>query len=102
MKLYRYLANGEGVWSAGKRLLPKALVGEANQNRAWLKKPELSDGNYRFWLKELGKEQYEQTLYKTHQKYLPNITVEEKDENELGEVAYEDEFQVVERLWPTK
>lgn len=37
MKLYRYLTNGEGVWSAGKRLLPLKLVDEANQNRAWLK-----------------------------------------------------------------
>lgn len=98
MIVYRYLANGDGVWSAGKRLLPAELVGEANQNRAWLAKPELPDGNYRFWLTELGKDKYEQTLYKTHQKYLPDITVEEKDRKELGKIIYEDEFQLVETV----
>ena len=98
MKLYRYLTNGEGVWSAGKRLLPADLVEEANKNRSWLSKPELPESNYRFWLTELGKEKYQQTLYQTHQKYLPSITLEEMDRDSIGETVYEDEFQVVEKL----
>jgi len=98
MKLFRYLTNGEGVWAAGKRLLPPGLVEEANRNRAWLKKPSLPEGNFRFWLTELGREKYEQALYKTHQKYLPNITLEEKDKKDIMNIAYEDEFQVVEEM----
>ena len=98
MKIYRYLTNDEGVWSAGKRLLPAELVEKANRNRAWLIKPQLAEGNYRFWLTGKGKNKYELTLYKTHQKYLPNITLEERDCSELVNIAYEDEFQVVEEI----
>jgi len=83
-----------------QRLLPPELVDEVNQNRAWLKKPNLPEGNFRFWLTELGKEKYKQTLYKTHQKYLPNITLEEKDKEDIMNIAYEDEFQVVEEVTP--
>lgn len=97
-RVYRYTTEGEGVWSAGKRLLPDELVDEANKNRAWLKKPDISEGNYRFWMTELGKETYEQTLFKTHQKYLPDIKLEEMLRAELGDVVYEDKYQVVERL----
>src|SRR3989344_4045170 len=96
--LYRYTTNGEGIWSAGKRLLPPELIDEANANRAWLTKPELPEGNYCFWLTEQGKEKYEQTLYRTHQKYLSNIQLESKDKASLGTIIYEDEFQVVEQI----
>ena len=40
-KLYRYTTNREGVFSSGKRLLPKELVDEVNQNRKWLVRPNL-------------------------------------------------------------
>lgn len=96
MKLYRFFTNEEGVWSAGKRLLPQNLVEEANQNRSWLNKPDLPDGNYRFWLTELGKDKYEKTLFKTHQKYLPDIKIDEIEKESLDQIAYEDEFQIVE------
>lgn len=93
--LYRYMTHGEGVWSAGKRLLPPELVDEANKNRAWLTKPALPLGEYRFYMTNKGKEKYEDTLYKTHQKYLPDITLEGIPREKIGEVVYEDEFQVV-------
>lgn len=58
-KLYRYTANGEGIWSAGKRLLPEDLIEEAWEARKWMPKPQLPDGDYRFYLTEKGKEKYE-------------------------------------------
>jgi hypothetical protein len=98
MKLYRYTTNGEGVWSAGKRLLPKELIDEANKSRTWLAKPNLPEGNYQFWLKESGNEKYLNTLYKTHQKYLPNITCHDKEVGDDSKIIFEDEYQVVEEL----
>lgn len=94
-KLYRFTTNGEGVWSAGKRMLPQELVEEANENRKWLPKPNLPEGEYRFYMKEKGKVQYENTLMKTHQKYLPNIICEEVEPLSIGDVVYEDEWQAV-------
>jgi len=94
-KLYRYTTNGEGVWSAGKRLLPQELLAEANENRKWLIKPTLPEGEYRFFMTEAGKNKYEQTLLHTHNKYLPNIVCEEIDPKNIGPVVYEDEYQVV-------
>ncbi|MBP7134093.1 hypothetical protein KBA73_02650 [Patescibacteria group bacterium] len=96
-KLYRYTANGEGIWSAGKRLLPEELVDEAWENRKWMPKPQLPDGEYRFFLTEKGRKKYEETLLNTHKKYLSNIQLEEVDQSNVGEVVYEDEWQVVSR-----
>jgi hypothetical protein len=96
---YRYTADGEGVFSAGKRLLPKHLIEEANEARQWLPKPNLpSDGMYRFYLTLKGKEQYEKTLLKVHRKYLKNIKTEEaiiKVIKNFGSIVYEDEWQIV-------
>ena len=64
MKLYRYTTNEEGVWSAGKRLLPDNLINEAFEQRKWMKKPKLPNGEYQFFLTEKGKEQYEKNLTK--------------------------------------
>ena len=58
-------------------------------------KPELPDGEYRFFLTKQGKEQYENTLLNTHKKYLSHIKCEEVDPSQLGEVVYKDEWQVV-------
>ena len=64
--LYRYTTEGEGVFSAGKRLLPNELVAEVLERKKWLKKPELKEGNYRFYLTKKGKKMYEKTLlYRT-------------------------------------
>jgi len=93
--LYRYTSNNEGIWSAGKRLLPEDLIDEANENRKWLLKPQLPAGDYRFYLTEKGKEQYEKTLLKTHKKYLPKIKIEEINPLTIGKIVYEDEWQVV-------
>lgn len=97
-KLYRYTTNGEGVFSAGKRLLPEELIDEVNQNRKWLVKPNFQKGNYRFYLTKKGKETYEKTLMSSHKKYLPNIKLEVINRSKLGKIIYEDEYQVVEEL----
>ncbi len=97
-KLYRYTTNGEGVFSAGKRLLPEGLINEVNWNRKWLKKPNLEDGNYRFYLTKKGKEIYEKSLLLSHIKYLPNITLEVINRNAIKNIVYEDEHQLVEEL----
>lgn len=94
-KLYRYTANGEGIWAAGKRLLPPELVDEAWEQRKWMPKPQLPEGEYRFFLTAKGKEQYEKTLLNVHKKYLSNITSEEVDRSSIGTVVHEDEWQVV-------
>lgn len=99
MKLYRYTTDGEGVWSAGKRLLPATLVEEASANRAWLVKPQLPKGEYRFYLTEKGKEQYERTLLNTHRKYLAHISCEEIDSAHVESIVYEDTYQVVAKAW---
>ena len=96
--LYRYTSNGEGVWSTGKRLLPEHLVDEANEARKWLIKPNLPEGNYSFYMTEKGKDMYEKTLLKVHQKYLSNIKCEKYSFDEViknSEIAYEDENQLV-------
>ena len=94
--LYRYTTKGEGVFSAGKRLLPEHLVEEVLEAKKWLKKPNLPEGEYRFYLTKKGKEKYEKTLLLSHNKYLPDIKIEEIDSSKLKRVVYEDEYQVVE------
>ncbi len=95
MKLYRYTSRGEGIFSAGKRLLPEAFIDEALVARAWLLKPVLPPGEYRFYLTERGKERYEATLLLVHKKYLEDIACEVVEESALGEVVYRDADQVV-------
>lgn len=97
-KLYRYTSNGEGIWSAGKRLLPTDLIDEAFEQRKWMPRPELPNGNYRFLLTEKGKEQYKKTLLKVHKKYLPNIKCEEINHSDIDAIVYEDEWQVVVKI----
>ena len=94
-KLYRYTSNKEGVYLIGKRLLPTHLVEEVNEARKWLLKPQLPEGEYRFFLTENGKEKYESTLLPVHQKYLTNIECQEVDPAKIGVIIYEDEWQVV-------
>lgn len=97
MNLYRYTTNGEGVWSAGKRLLPENLVEEAFEQRKWMPKPTLPGGEYIFYLTEKGKEQYEKTLLNVHKKYLTNIQCEDVGEFDESRAVYQDEWQVVVR-----
>ncbi len=96
-KLFRYTSKGEGIFSAGKRLLPSDLVEEAWENRKWLPRPQLPSGEYRFFLTEAGKQKYEDTLLHTHKKYLEDIRCETIDPATIGEIIYEDEWQVVGR-----
>lgn len=100
MNIYRYTTNGEGVWSAGKRLLPLELVDEVNENRKWLIKPNLPEGKFRFWLTEEGKEKYLSTLYATHIKYLENIELHMDSLENLNKdkIVYQDDYQIVEEL----
>ena len=78
--------------------MPPELVDEAWKQRKWMPKPELPEGDYRFYLTEKGREQYEKTLLNTHKKYLPNIKSEEVDAAKIGEVVYEDDWQVVAKV----
>ena len=94
-KLYRYTSNGEGIWSAGKRLLPENLVKEVLEAKKWMPKPELPPGEYRFYLTEEGKGEYEKTLLLVHKKYLTNIECVQIDMSTLGDVVYSDKWQVV-------
>jgi hypothetical protein len=94
-KLYRYTSQGEGVWSAGKRLLPEHLAAAALEQRKWMPKPVLPDGDYVFYLTTKGKEQYEKTLLTIHSQYLPHILCQEIDSRTIGSIVYEDEWQIV-------
>jgi len=101
--VYRFTAKTgenkrEGVWSVGKRLLPPELVEEANANRAWLNKPTLPRGDFRFWMTDKGRAMYESSLKRVHNKYLQDIQVEAVSREKLGEIVYQDEFQVVEKI----
>lgn len=95
MKVYRYTTDGEGVWSAGKRMLPENLVQEAFEQKKWMPKPNLPEGNYIFFLTQKGKDKYEVTLLNTHKKYLPNITSGEVELKGDEVIVYQDEWQVV-------
>ena len=93
--LYRYTSKGEGIWAAGKRLLPEDLIEEAWEQRKWMPKPQLPQGEYCFCLTEQGKQKYEETLLKVHKKYLSDIVCHEVAQINIGEIVYEDEWQVV-------
>lgn len=95
MKLFRYTSNGEGVWSAGKRLLPDDLVGEAFEQRRWLPKPSLPEGEYVFYLTLKGKSRYDETLLNVHKKYLADIVCESLEVPDETSFVYVDEWQVV-------
>ena len=95
MKLYRYTTKGEGTWSAGKRLLPEHLVDEVNEARKWLKKPDLPEGHYTFYLTDAGKSKYEETLFHLHKQYLEDIKVEESELSPKSHIVYRDKYQVV-------
>ncbi len=95
--LYRYTTNNEGVWSAGKRLLPQDLIEEVLEAKKWLPKPKLPERNYQFYLTEKGMNKYKTTLLISHKKYLPNIIMNKIDRNKIKKVIYEDEWQVVEQ-----
>lgn len=98
LKLYRYKTNGEGIFQAGKRLLPSSLVEEGLEAKKWLKKPKLPKGRYVFYMTEKGKDLYEKTLLLSHKKYLKDIRREEISRSQLKNIIYEDEYQVVERI----
>ena len=96
--LYRFTTRDEGVFSAGKRLLPPALLSEVIEAKSWLPKPPLPKGNFRFYLTDKGKEKYEKTLLISHKKYLPDIRCETILRSALKSIVYEDEWQVVDKV----
>ena len=98
MKIYRYTTKGEGVLSAGRRLMPKELTDEVLENKKWLVKPELTEGVYLFYLTEKGREEYEKKLLNSHKKYLTDIKLETHEKENLKKIVYEDEYQIVEKL----
>ena len=96
--LYRFTTHGEGVFSAGKRLLPPALLSEVIEAKSWLPKPSLPRRTYRFYLTKKGKEKYEKTLLISHKKYLPDIRCKTILRSALKSIVYEDEWQVVDKV----
>lgn len=100
--LYRYTSNGEGTFSAGRRLLdeqPKEFIDRMVQvvkdNKQWLVLSRIEHDNLEFFWTEKGKEEYEKTFLPMHREYLPNIEITEvKREELLGEIVYEDEHQI--------
>lgn len=92
-ELHRYTTQeGEGAWHAGRRLLPGHLADEADQQRAWLSRPDLPGDGYEAWFTPQGADKYEQTLKSVHDQYL-------KLRKETGRpsypVAYSDPHQVI-------
>src|SRR5947209_12573389 len=62
--LYRYTSDGEGIFSASRRLPPEYLADEVSNAMKWLPEPELPPGDdYRLYFTLKGKEQYEKTLF---------------------------------------
>ncbi len=97
--LYRYTSEGEGIFTAGKRLLPESLINEVLEAKKWLPKPSLNPNfEYKFYLTSKGKEQYENTLLNVHRKYLKDIKLELFETEKLKsekEIAFQDQWQVV-------
>lgn len=100
--LYRYTTNGEGTFSAGRRLLDTQtpdfiakVLAIVAKNKDWLVLPELEYDNLEFYWTESGKKKYEEGFLPSHSEYLPNIQLEIIKYDELkGKVVYEDEYQV--------
>lgn len=91
-KLYRHTSDKKDVFG---KIPPEDFRKEAEEAGKWLLCPELPPGEYRFFLTEKGKEEYEKTLLPVHKKYLSDISCDETDSSKLDTVAYEDEWQVV-------
>ncbi len=102
--VHRYTTKGEGIFSAGKRLLADAFaksiinLEEVLKAKEWLPKPKLPKGDYIFYLTEKGKKMYENSLLKLHKKYLEEIKCEIIEKEKIKNIIYEDEYQVVEKL----
>ena len=95
MKLYRYTTHGEGVFSAGKRLLPDDLIEKVGDARSWLPKPQLPQGAYRFYLTEKGRELYTSRLKPLHEMYLDDIQMDIYERDDIDGAVYHDAWQVV-------
>ena len=100
--LYRYTTQGEGTFSAGRRLidslgaeLKSEVLSVVANNKSWLTLPKLNERNLEFYWTELGKSKYEESFLPVHRKYLVNIVLETIEYSELsGPVVYEDEYQI--------
>jgi hypothetical protein len=95
--LYRYTAGGKGIFMAEDALTPPELRPAVEAGKEWLPKPYLK-GKCRFYMTPKGRDMYEIILRPIHEAYMPPITREEVRRSDLGEVVYEDEYQVGERM----
>lgn len=102
--VYYYTANNEGVFSAGKRLLEDAIaknivsLDEVLKAKEWLPKPELPEGEYRFYFTKEGNRIYGETLLTIHKKYLENIQCHIIPRANLKNIVYSDIYQVVQLI----
>ena len=92
--LTRYESGGRGTWDVGKEKMPEELLQQVLESKAWLKRPELPEGEYTSYFTPSGAEQYEKTLLPIHRKYLSEIVKKQQGRPDT-EPAYEDEHQVL-------
>jgi hypothetical protein len=95
--LYRYTAGGEGIFMAEDRLTPPELRLAVEKGKEWLPTIHL-DFECQFYMTPKGKEMYEMVLKPLHEVYMPPIECESVPRSSLKEIAYEDEYQVGERV----
>jgi 8-oxo-dGTP pyrophosphatase MutT (NUDIX family) len=92
--LTRYESGGRGTWDVGKEEMPEELLQKILESKAWLKRPELPEGEYTSYFTPSGAEKYEKTLLPIHRKYLAEIDKKQQERSDT-EPAYEDEHQVL-------
>lgn len=95
--LYRYTSAGKGIFMQEDDLTPPELRPKVEKAKEWLPAPHL-DCECRFWMTEKGRAMYESILKPLHAQYMPPIEREQMPRSDLGEVVYEDEFQVGEKV----
>jgi hypothetical protein len=92
-KLYRYSSQKKDILSPDT--LSPEYRAEAAPAGKWLVRPELPPGEYRAFLTEKGKEEYEKMLESVHKKYFTDIVCEEIKQSEINGIVYEDEWQSI-------
>ncbi|NIQ78530.1 MAG: hypothetical protein GTN93_10635 [Anaerolineae bacterium] len=92
--LYRWTAEGEGIFAVGKRKIPKDLVPLFREQANWLFKPMLPPGDIEFLFTERGNRRYINSILPIHKKYLKKIKSKKIPRSMVKEILYEDQFQV--------
>lgn len=92
--LYRYTADGTGVFIMEDELRPTYLERELEAAKWWLYSPDLRRDDITFYLTEKGKEMYDKTIKPLHETFLPRLHLSRIERPAADRIAHEDEFQV--------